>query len=293
MEQALTFMNSAYPIPFFKMTGSGNDFIIIDNRSQQIQSDQCLDLVRLACRRKLSVGADGLILIENDPEVDFRWRFFNADGSEAEMCGNGARCAARFAHLKGITHKQQMAFRTLAGIIRAEIKGERVKVRLTPPQKLNLGITLQVEERPLSLDFIDTGVPHVVHLVADQSTLETIDVFRLGRALRYHPHFQPSGANANFAAVNDPHHMAVRTYERGVEAETLACGTGSIAAVLLAAARKLVVSPVEVLTQSREILTIYFEQRTDQGVPDFPEVYLEGDAKIVYEANLWDETLRK
>ena len=95
-------MNSEHPIPFFKMTGSGNDFIIIDNRSQQIKGDQCRDLARLACRRKLSVGADGLILIENDPEVDFMWRFFNADGSEAEMCGNGARCAARFAHLKGI-----------------------------------------------------------------------------------------------------------------------------------------------------------------------------------------------
>jgi diaminopimelate epimerase len=293
MEQSLTFMNPENPIPFFKMTGSGNDFIIIDNRSRRIKSDQCLDLVRLACRRKLSVGADGLILIENDPDLDFRWRFFNADGSEAEMCGNGARCAARFAYLRGITLNRQMAFRTLAGIIQAEIKGERVKVRLTPPQKLNMDITLQVEELPLALDFIDTGVPHVVHFVDDETALSAIDVFRLGRALRYHPHFQPSGANANFAAVFDLHHMEVRTYERGVEAETLACGTGSIAAVLVAAARKLVASPVEVLTQSREILTIYFEQRTDRGAPDFPEVYLEGDAKVVYEANLWDETLRK
>jgi diaminopimelate epimerase len=186
-----------------------------------------------------------------------------------------------------------MAFRTIAGIICAEIKGERVKVRLTPPQRVELGVTLQAEEDTLSLDFINTGVPHVVHFVADQSSLETIDVFRLGRILRYHPQFQPSGTNANFAAVHDPHHIAVRTYERGVEAETLACGTGSIAAVLLAAARKLVVSPVEVLTQSQEILTIYFEERTDKGLSDFTEVYLEGDAKVVYEANLWDETLRK
>jgi diaminopimelate epimerase len=293
VEQALTFVNSEYPIPFFKMTGSGNDFIIIDNRSKKVNGDQCLELVRLACRRKLSVGADGLILIENDPEADFSWRFFNADGSEAEMCGNGARCAARFAHLNGITPNRQLAFRTMAGIIRAEIKGERVKVRLTPPQKLNINITLQVEEDTLSLDFIDTGVPHVVHFVANQSVLETMDVFHLGRALRYHSHFQPSGTNVNFATVDDSGHMAVRTYERGVEAETLACGTGSIAAVLLAAARKLVVSPVEVLTRSRNTLTIYFEQRADKEMADFPEVYLEGDAKVVYEGNLWDETLRR
>jgi diaminopimelate epimerase len=289
----LTLTNSSYPIPFIKMTGSGNDFIIIDNRSQQVKGDQYLNLARLACRRKLSVGADGLILIENDPEADFSWRFFNADGSEAEMCGNGARCAARFAHLKGIAPNRQMVFRTMAGIIRAEIKGERVKVRLTPPQKLNMDITLEVEEGTLSVDFIDTGVPHVVHFAENQSALETMDVFRLGRTLRNHPHFQPSGTNVNFAVVDDPRHMAVRTYERGVEAETLACGTGSIAAVLLAAARKLVVSPVEVLTRSQEILTIHFEQRVDKEMPDFPEVYLEGDAKVVYEGNLWDETLRK
>src|SRR5512135_350619 len=111
-------MNREYPIPFVKMTGSGNDFIIIDNRSQLVKADHCVDLARLACRRKLSVGADGLILIENDSDadLDFRWRFFNADGSEAEMCGNGARCAARFAYIQGITQDRHIAFRTLAGV---------------------------------------------------------------------------------------------------------------------------------------------------------------------------------
>ncbi len=279
------------PIAFLKMTGSGNDFIVIDNRSHRIDADRCRDLVRLACRRKLSVGADGLILIEDDAEVDFRWRFFNADGSEAEMCGNGARCAARFAYLQGIVPRQQMAFRTLAGIIQAEIMGERARVRMTSPHGLKMDISLQVEDHSFSLHFIDTGVPHVVHFVADQPTLEGTDVFRLGRVLRYHSQFQPAGTNANFAAIFDPHNMAVRTYERGVEAETLACGTGSIASVLVAAAKELVSSPVEVLTQSGETLTIHFEQRNEQGLPEFAEVYLEGDAKVVYEARLWDETL--
>ncbi len=280
------------PLSFYKMTGSGNDFIIIDNRSLRIDADRCQDLVRSACRRKLSVGADGLILIEDDAEVDFKWRFFNADGSEAEMCGNGARCAARFAHLKNIAPGQKMAFRTLAGIIQAEIKGEKAKVRVTSPHSLKADISLQVENRSFSLDFINTGVPHVVHFVADRAALETVDVFELGRGLRYHPQFQPAGTNANFAALFDPHHMAVRTYERGVEAETLACGTGSIASVLTAAARNRAASPVEVLTQSGETLTIYFEQTHTRGRPEFAEVYLEGDAKVVYEAKLWDETLR-
>ncbi len=284
---------SGCPIPFFKMTGSGNDFIIIDNRSQFITADQGPPLTRLACRRNLSLGADGLILIENDPEVDFRWRFYNADGSEAEMCGNGSRCAARFVFLKGIVPKREMAFRTLAGIIRAEIMGERVKVRMTPPHRLHMDISLPLESGLLDVHFIDTGVPHVVHFVADKTVLEKVAVFPLGRTLRYHSHFQPAGTNANFATVCDRHHMAVRTYERGVEAETLACGTGSIAATLVAAARNLVTSPVEVLTQSGETLTIHFAQPTAQGAPEFAEVYLEGDAKVVCEGILWDETLRK
>jgi len=207
------------------------------------------------------------------------------------MCGNGARCAARFVYLKDIVRKQEMAFRTLAGIIRAEIKGERVKVRMTPPHSLKTDISLPVDSEPLTLHFIDTGVPHVVHFVAGKSALEKVEVLHLGRTLRYHAQFQPSGTNVNFAAVLDRHQMAVRTYERGVEDETLACGTGSIASVLIAAAGNLVTSPVEVLTESGETLTIHFEQRPERGTPEFAQVYLEGDAKVVCEGKLWDETL--
>lgn len=285
-------MQSEQRIRFLKMTGSGNDFIMIDNRAGLVNADECGDLVRSACRRKLSVGADGLILIENDPEADFKWRFFNADGSEAEMCGNGARCAARFAHLRSIVQKPQMSFRTLAGIIEAEIKGERVRIRMTEPHSLELDFCLPVEDQSFCLHFINTGVPHVVCLMKDEAALEEANVLGWGSLLRYHSRFKPAGSNVNFALVRDRRRMAVRTYERGVESETLACGTGSIASALVAASKGLVDSPVEVTTRSGEALNVYFD-RQSSGVENlFSSVYLEGDAKVVYEADLWDETLR-
>jgi diaminopimelate epimerase len=280
---------------FFKMTGTGNDFILIDNRSKVIDSDNCRELVRSACRRKLSVGADGMILIENDPEVDFKWRFFNADASEAEMCGNGSRCAARFVYLTGIVKKRQMSFRTLAGIIKAELLDDRVKVQMTLPHGLDMGIHVDAEGRPFDLDFINTGVPHVTSFVSDEHELESADIQRWGHALRFHPRFQPAGTNANFVLVRGPHQISVRTYERGVEGETLACGTGAIASSLIAAAKGAVSSPVEAMTRSGEPLTIHFQRpplRKSATTVDFEEVYLEGEARVVYEADLWDETLK-
>jgi diaminopimelate epimerase len=280
-------------IRFTKMSGSGNDFIVIDNRAGLIDADRSRDLVRLACRRKLSVGADGLILIENDPEVDFKWRFFNADGSEAEMCGNGARCAARFAYLKGIVTRTDLSFRTLAGVIRAQISGVRVKTRMTPPHSMQTDFTLDLEQKPFCLHFVNTGVPHVVCLMESETALQSADIFNWGRGFRFHPRFQPAGSNVNFAVVRDPHHMSIRTYERGVEAETLACGTGSIAAALIAAAKGMATSPVDVQTMSGETLTIYFIGPSRQDTLEFEEVHLEGDARVVYEAELWEETLKE
>ena len=279
-------------IRFFKMNGSGNDFIIVDNRDQRLPRERYQELTRRACRRKLSVGADGFIAIENDPETDFQWQFYNADGSVAEMCGNGARCAARFAYLQEIVDKPVMTFRTLAGVIHAEVIQERVKINATPPHSVKSDLDLQVDGRTLAVDFINTGVPHAVHFVESAMALEDFDVFHWGRALRNHPQFQPAGANANFVFLRDRQHLLVRTYERGVEAETLACGTGTIASALVAAMQHQAVSPVEVETRSGEVLTIYFQQTRDSDGPRFTDVYLEGDAKVVYEADLWDETIR-
>lgn len=285
-------------IHFFKMTGTGNDFILVDNRKRIIDADQCQDLIKNACRPKVSVGADGMILIENDSEVDFRWRFFNADGSEAEMCGNGARCAARFAYLTGIVEHPRMAFRTLAGIIKAEVLDTKVKVQMTPPHSLRMDIKLEAEGRSFDLDFINTGVPHAVCFVKNESELETAEIQRWGQAIRFHSQFQPAGTNVNFVCVQNSRQITVRTYERGVEGETLACGTGCIASALISAVRGRAESPVEVKVRSGEILTIYFHKANKpetlpktSDVAPFHEVYLEGEARVVYEADLWPETI--
>ena len=272
-------------IEFYKMSGSGNDFILIDNRNCELTVSDLIEFVLTLCARKGSVGADGLIIIEKSTCADFRWRFFNADGSEVEMCGNGGRCAARFAFLKGIA-PAQMSFETVAGIIDATVSGETVKLRLTEPTRLELRHDLQTESGSLPVSSINTGVPHVVHFVDD---LESFDVFGAGRMIRYHEHYQPAGTNANFVRVLDGHTIQVRTYERGVEDETLACGTGSVAAALISARKGLTSSPVEVIVRSGERLKIYFEE-TAAG---YGNVYLEGGAKVVYQGLLWEEAYNK
>jgi diaminopimelate epimerase len=272
-------------IEFYKMSGTGNDFILIDNRDGSLAVGDVAAFARSLCERKVSVGADGLFLIERSEKVDFRWRFFNADGSEAEMCGNGARCAARFASLLGIAG-ERMSFETGAGIIDAEVRGDIVKVRLTEPRDLVMNDQIQIRNQMLFVHSINTGVPHVVYFVRDP---DGFDVFDTGRAIRYHDHYQPAGTNANFVSVVDNHTIRVRTYERGVEDETLACGTGSVASVLIAARKGLVESPVDVRVQSGELLRIYFEAAED----GFTKVYLEGNAKVVYQGSLWDEAWKK
>jgi len=268
-------------IEFYKMSGSGNDFVLIDNRDGSLAVGDVVQFVKRVCERKVSVGADGLILIESSDRVDFKWRFFNADGSEVEMCGNGGRCAARFAFFKGIGG-QSLSFETVAGIIDAEVRGDVVKLRLPDPRNLVAEDRIRIDREELIVSSINTGVPHVVHFVRDP---DQFDVFNTGRAIRYHEHYQPAGTNANFASLIDGHTLRVRTYERGVEDETLACGTGSVASALIAASRGLVESPVDVLVQSGETLRIHFE-RTAGG---FAKVYLEGKTKVVYQGSLWDE----
>ncbi len=268
-------------IEFTKMNGSGNDFILIDNREGTLDVGDVVAFVKRVCERKVSVGADGLILIERSERVDFKWRFFNADGSEVEMCGNGGRCAARFAFLKGIAG-ERVSFETVAGIIDAEVRGDVVKLRLTDPRDLVTDDEIRIGNQNLFVHSVNTGVPHVVHFVRDPDDFDVIDA---GRAIRRHEHYQPAGTNANFAAVLDGHTLRVRTYERGVEDETLACGTGSVASALIAARKGFVESPVDVRVRSGETLRIHFTP-TEGG---FEKVYLEGKTKVVYQGALWDE----
>jgi diaminopimelate epimerase len=269
------------PIPFFKMSGSGNDFIIIDNREAIVPEGRLHQLVVGACRRKMSVGADGLMLIENTTDVDFKWRFFNADGSLPDMCGNGARCAARFAFLNGIAGKQ-MAFETLAGIIEAEVGERTVRIRMTDPYGLTIGHPLALEGKTIPVGSVNTGVPHVVMMVTD---IEAVDAVATGRKIRYHQDFSPEGTNVNFVSRSAEGEIFIRTYERGVEEETLACGTGNVAAALVLAVEQDLASPVTLTTRSGGQLTVHFKRSGDS----FSDVFLEGDARVIYRGELWEE----
>ncbi len=266
---------------FIKMSASGNDFIIIDNRNGEVYNKYAdiKDFAVKVCRRRHSVGADGLILIETSKSdnADFSWRFFNADGSEADMCGNGGRCTARFAFIKGIAG-EKMSFETGAGIIKAEMEGAKVKLQLTTPTDLKIDYSIKLENSEVFVNSVNSGVPHAVLLYDD---IEYAPVEELGRVLRYHAAFGESGTNVDFVKVIDKANLAVRTYERGVEGETLACGTGAAASGIIMKKKGLIDSPVNISTRGGEILRVYVED----------EVYLEGDAKIIYMAELNEEAV--
>jgi diaminopimelate epimerase len=270
-------------IEFWKMNGSGNDFILIDNRDGKVKDEEMPSLVARACRRRESVGADGLILVIPSERYDFAWRFFNADGGEVEMCGNGSRCVARFALLNGIAG-EKMTFETMAGPVSAEVNGRMVKVRMPDPHGFRKDVPLPHEAGWISVDFLNAGVPHTVVQVRD---LAEQPVVQQGRKIRYHPEFAPAGTNADFIHVLGPDLVEMRTYERGVEDETLACGTGAIASALVSAARGMVKGPVRVKTRGGDLLTIHF--RIQGG--SFHEVWLEGSTSIAYRARLHGEAL--
>lgn len=268
-------------IEFYKMSGSGNDFIIIDNRNNIIDENGLSKFIAKVCRRKMAVGADGLILVENTDSADFKWRFFNSDGSDAEMCGNGARCVARFAYLNDIAGSN-MSFETLAGLVKAEVIKDRVKVKMTDPLDLKTDDTIELKNGLLSISSVNTGVPHVV-IVND--SIDDVDIVKIGREIRYHDQFSPAGTNVNFVCHIKDNTLAIRTYERGVEDETLACGTGAAASAIIMAHKMKLDSPLSVLTRSGGYLNIFFKEKEGQ----YFDIYLEGDARIIYKAQLWQD----
>ena len=270
-------------IPFMKLSGAGNDFIIIDNREGIVPPGGMglSEFVANVCRRRVSLGADGLILVEPSERADFSMRYFNSDGSEAETCGNGARCIARFAYLNGIAGRR-MRFETTAGLYEAEVVGSNVKVRMSDPQGIKLRFPLKLSSGEHIVSFANTGVPHVVFIVDD---LEGVDVVGLGREVRYHEEFAPAGTNVNFAKPTGRNRMAIRTYERGVEDETLACGTGSIACAVVGALLGLVEPPVEIHTRGGFVLKVHFDLEDGK----IGNVYLEGDARVICRGELTEE----
>ncbi len=273
-----------FPIDFTKMSGTGNDFILIDHRTPFLAEEDMPAFAKAVCERRVSVGADGLILLENSEAADFRWQFLNADGSWAEMCGNGARCAARFAHDRGIA-PARMRFETVAGIIEAEVTGQSVKLKMTAPTGLRLHEKLQVNGQEQVVHSLNTGVPHAMLFMDD---IAQAPVLEWGRLIRFHEHFQPAGTNVNFVQQQAGNGLIVRTYERGVEGETLACGTGAVAAAIIAGLLGQVRPPVTVTTSGGEELIIHYAL-TGQEIAD---VFLEGPANFIYEGRLHTEALR-
>ncbi|HOS97999.1 MAG TPA: diaminopimelate epimerase, partial [Deltaproteobacteria bacterium] len=215
-------------VSFTKMEGAGNDFIMINNADSSLSLDW-RSFAASMCPPKTGIGADGVIVIEPDSETDFTFRIFNADGSEAEMCGNGARCAALFAHEQGIAGTA-MRFTTLAGVIGARIDGNEVAIEMTEPFGMETGIDLDLQGACRTVHYVNTGVPHAILFT---HRLDEEDVAGIGRLVRFHERFAPAGTNADFVEVQGPGCIRVRTYERGVEGETLACGTGAVASAIL------------------------------------------------------------
>ena len=262
---------------FTKMNGAGNDFVMIDNRLGEYPLTR--SQIAFLCDRHRGVGADGLLAVEPARDgADFRMRYYNADGGEAEMCGNGARCFARFAGR--LTGKcERISFETIAGIIVAELAGDRVRLTMSDPRDWRLGLKLAAASEPLTVHFVNTGVPHAVVVV---DALESTPVVKLGAALRYHEAFAPNGTNANFIQQRDARTIAIRTYDRGVEDETLACGTGVVASALIFHELTGAASPVQVKVRGGDILEVGFTGSSG----NYRDVTLTGPADFVFEGDV-------
>ncbi len=265
-------------LEFTKMSGAGNDFVLIDNRAQRLKLSR-EQVVRL-CHRQKGIGADGLMLLvpARNGQTQWGWDFYNSDGSVAEMCGNGARCFARFIQ-KLTTSPGAISFETAAGVIGARFSGERVTIDLTPPTDLRLDQQVEVSTGTLTVHSLNTGVPHAVIFVPDA---DKAMVQRLGSEVRHHQHFAPKGTNVNFVQSLGPGQIRVRTYERGVEGETLACGTGVTASALVASRIHRFGSPVKVQVQSGDALEVGFREAGHS----FAGVTLAGPADFVFEGKL-------
>jgi diaminopimelate epimerase len=272
------------PLGFSKMAGGGNDFVVIDNRAAKI--GDASELTRRICTRSLSVGADGLILIESSARATFRMRYYNSDGSLAAFCANGTRCAARFAFLNVIAGRK-MTIETDAGIVGGEISdGGLVTLSLPAPHAFRPERPVMVGDTAVHGSSIVVGVPHYVVFLREEPWPH--DIVHLGRAIRTHRELEPDGgANVNFVHVRDAHSIDVRTYERGVEGETLSCGSGVVASAVVSALFRKVQSPVSVLTRSGITLEVSFEVSGGHA----ESVRLKGDARLIYRATITPETL--
>jgi diaminopimelate epimerase len=267
---------------FSKVEGAGNDFVLLDN----IKGNYKQDLSKFAetvCKRKISIGADGLLVLENSETEDFKMRIFNPDGSEVDMCGNGARCVGYYYAQK--EDKKEVRFETLSGIMKAEVTGkDMIGLNMGSPSEAKLDMLVNINGQQMSCSYINTGVPHVI---VETKKLDSIDVNKLGRGIRYNKEFAPEGTNADFVEVTGKSAVKIRTYERGVEAETLACGTGVVASAIIQSLRGKVTPPVKVTTRGGDIMKVHFSQSNkDDLISKINNVILEGPAKLVFSGEL-------
>jgi diaminopimelate epimerase len=263
---------------FTKMHGAGNDFVLIDDRARKF--DLTTEQVVRVCDRHKGIGADGVIILIRSAsgKTDWAWEFYNSDGSAGEMCGNGARCFARFVQKQTGT-SDGFTFETKAGIITAQFDGLRVTVSLTQPLDLRLNQQVQILSGNQTVHSLNTGVPHAILFVPDA---DKAMVQQIGPEVRRHPHFGPKGTNVNFVQVLGPNRIRVRTFERGVEGETLACGTGVTASALISSEVHGFKSPVKVQVQGGEQLEVSFAKNGE----GFKDVRLSGPAEFVFEGKV-------
>jgi diaminopimelate epimerase len=262
---------------FLKIVGSGNDFVVIDNRKNLIKNRS--SIAKKLCDRKFGIGADGLLLLENSKKADFKMRIFNPDGSEAEMCGNGLRCILRFISENSISKKKNLQIETKAGILDGAIKGKVVKVRMNIIGEPKLNLEIPVENSKITGNYINTGVPHTVIFVED---VDRVDVEKIGPSIRYNKIFGKSGTNVDWVEILKEGTIKIRTYERGVEGETLSCGTGTVASAVITSILKKFKSPITVIPKSKEVLRVYFDK-------DFKKIYLEGKTLYTFKG-IWIES---
>jgi len=277
---------------FYKLQASGNDFILIENPKLQIPNSKLKKFARKCCKRRFGLGGDGLLVIEPSRKADFKMRIFNPDGSQPKMCGNGARCVALWASRKSPGTRHHLRFETKAGIVESKVKLKRSKekdcadvaIRIVDPFDLKLVLPLKVGGRDLKVNFINTGVPHAVIFVHG---LNKIDVEGIGRSIRFHKEFEPEGTNVDFVEFLRSNFISIRTYERGVEAETLACGTGVAASAIISwffahgswtVGKKI----VKVKVRSGDVLKVFFNLKQEK----VEGVWIEGKAYLVYKGQI-------
>jgi diaminopimelate epimerase len=270
-------------VKFTKMTGAGNDFVVIDNRTRRIRDGS--KAAKLLCDRRWGIGADGLLLLERSRRGDYRMMYYNADGSYGGMCGNGGRCIAQYAVTHGVASRKHV-FEALDYQYDVEVGSKQVRLFMKDPKDLSLGNTLDLDSIPQLYHFVDTGAPHIVIPITDlhprPASLEAVDLAFLGPRLRYHQRFKPTGTNVNVIERARANLLKIRTYERGVENETLACGTGAIAAALVASRLWGLAPPIRVLPRSKQQLLVAF----DDGPRAARNVRLIGPVRTVFEGRI-------